>query len=123
VPSSTSIRAGEPFTTELEPERMPKEFRQVRGSRSAMNPSVHRSDCWEGPTLMGDPEGEDPGDAGVVFAANDNDDPRRGRPPHLRNTADPRLYYGYFENRYGEQFVFTFMRVFSCTRSTDMRRS
>ena len=29
----------------------------------------------------------------------------------LRNTDNPGLYYGYFENRYGEQFVFTFDRA------------
>jgi hypothetical protein len=32
-------------------------------------------------------------------------------PPRLRNTENPGLYYGYFENRYGEQFVFTFDRA------------
>ncbi len=57
------------------------------------------------------PEGPDPGDAGLVFAAQNNHDPRCGPPPRLRNTADPRLYYGYFENRHGEQFVFTFDRA------------
>jgi hypothetical protein len=60
---------------------------------------------------MVDPEGNDPGDAGLVFAAHNNHDPRCGRPPRLRNTADPGCYYGYFENRYGEQFVFTFDRT------------
>ena len=60
---------------------------------------------------MVDPKGPDPGDAGLVFAAQNNHDPSYGRPPRLRNTADPGLYYGYFENRYGEQFVFTFDRA------------
>ena len=60
---------------------------------------------------MVDPEGPDPGDAGLVFAAKNTHDPRCGSPPRLRNTADPGLYYGYFENRYGEQFVFTFDRA------------
>jgi hypothetical protein len=60
---------------------------------------------------MVDPEAPHPGDAGLVFAAQNNHDPRCGPPPRLRNTADPGLYYGYFENRYGEQFVFTFDRV------------
>jgi hypothetical protein len=60
---------------------------------------------------MVDPKGPDPGDAGLVFAAQNNHDPSCGRPPRLRNTADPGLYYGYFENRYGEQFVFTFDRA------------
>jgi hypothetical protein len=56
------------------------------------------------------PEGPDPGDAGLDFTAHNDHDPRCGRPLWLRNTADPGLYYGDFENRYGEQFVFTFDR-------------
>jgi hypothetical protein len=60
---------------------------------------------------MVDPQGQEPGDAGLVFAARNNHDPRCGRPPGLRNTADPGLYHGYFENRHGEQFVFTFDRA------------
>ena len=60
---------------------------------------------------MADPNGKDPGDAGLVFAAQNNHDPSCGSPPRLRNTADPGLYYGYFENRFGEQFVFTFDRA------------
>ena len=60
---------------------------------------------------MADPEGQDPGDAGLVFAAHNNHDERCGRPPQLRNTDNLGLYYGYFENRYGEQFVFTFDRT------------
>ena len=59
---------------------------------------------------MADPEGQDPGDAGLVFAAHNNHDPRCGPPPRLRTTDNVGLYYGYFENRYGEQFVFTFDR-------------
>jgi hypothetical protein len=60
-----SIRAGEPFTSELESERMPEEFRQVRGGQSAPNPSVDGSDYREGPTLMGDPEGSMRGVSGA----------------------------------------------------------
>ncbi len=60
---------------------------------------------------MAHPEGQEPGDAGLVFAAHNNHDPRCGRPPRLRNTDNPGLYHGYFENRYGEQFVFTFDRA------------
>ena len=52
-----SIRAGEPFTTELESGRMPEEFRQVGGGRSAPNPSVDGSDYREGLSIVGDPEG------------------------------------------------------------------
>jgi len=29
----------------------------------------------------------------------------------VRTTENPQLYYGYFENRFGEQFVFTFDRT------------
>ena len=39
--------------------------------------------------------------------ADVNDGPYRT----VRNTDNPGLYYGYFENRYGEQFVFTFDRA------------
>jgi hypothetical protein len=60
---------------------------------------------------MADPEGHDPGDVGLVFAAHNHHDPRCGPPPRLRNTGNPGLYYGYFENRSGEQFVFTFDRA------------
>ena len=60
---------------------------------------------------MVDTEGPDPGFAGLVFAAHNNHDPRCGRPPRLRNTADPGLYFGYYENRHGEQFVFRFDRA------------
>ena len=56
-------------------------------------------------------EGRDPGDAGLVFTAHNNHDPRCGPPPRLRNTENLGLYYGYFENRYAEQFVFTFDRA------------
>ena len=51
------------------------------------------------------------GDAGLVFAAHNTHDEPCGAPPRLRNTANPGLYYSYFENRYGEQFVFTFDRA------------
>jgi hypothetical protein len=60
---------------------------------------------------MADPERHGPGDAGLVFAAHNNHDERCGRPPRLRNTDNLGLYYGYFENRSGEQFVFTFDRA------------
>jgi hypothetical protein len=54
------------------------------------------------------PKDQIPGDAGLVFAAHKIHNPRCGRPPRVRNTDNPGLYHGYFENRYGEQFVFTF---------------
>jgi hypothetical protein len=60
---------------------------------------------------MAVPEGQDPGEAGLVFVAHNYHDPRCGRPPRVRNTDNPGLYHGYFENRYGEQFVFTFDRA------------
>ena len=60
---------------------------------------------------MADSERQDPGDAGLVFAAHNNHDPRCSRPPRVRNTDNPELYHGYFENRFGEQFVFTFDRA------------
>jgi hypothetical protein len=60
---------------------------------------------------MSDPERQDPGDPGLVFAAHNHRDPQCGPPPRLRNTDNLGLYCGYFENRYGEQFVFTFDRA------------
>jgi hypothetical protein len=60
---------------------------------------------------MADPEGQEPGDAGLVFTARNNHDPRCSRPPRVRNTDNPGLYQGYFENRYSERFVFTFDRA------------
>lgn len=32
-----------------------------------------------------------------------------GEPPHITND-EPNVYYGYFENDYGEQWVFTYHR-------------
>ena len=60
---------------------------------------------------MAQPKDQGPGDAGLVFSAHNTHHERCGAPPRLRNTDNPGLYYGYFENRYGEQFVFTFDRV------------
>ena len=60
---------------------------------------------------MAKPMNEGAGDARLVFSAHDTHHERCGAPPRLRNTDNPGLYYGYFENRYGEQFVFTFDRV------------
>ena len=51
------------------------------------------------------------GDADPVFVAHNNHTPSCGRPPRLRTAANPGLYRGYFENRYGEQFVFSFDRA------------
>ena len=74
-----SIRAGEPFTTELESGRMPEEFRQVRGGRSAPNPSVDRSDYREGLTIMGDREGSARGASGTPGVNPKNRAKRRRR--------------------------------------------
>jgi hypothetical protein len=60
---------------------------------------------------MADPQGLAPDDPGLDFAAQNNHDLRCGRPPRLPNNADPGLYRGYFENRYGEQVIFTFDRA------------
>jgi hypothetical protein len=60
---------------------------------------------------MQKPKDQDTGDAGLVFAAHNTHHERCGVPPRLRNTDNPRLYHGYFENRFGEQFVFTFDRA------------
>ena len=57
------------------------------------------------------PSDQDSFDAELVFAAFNAHHQRCGAPPRLRNTDSPGLYCGYFENRYGEQFVFTFDRA------------
>jgi hypothetical protein len=60
---------------------------------------------------MACPTAHESGDVGLVFVAHNNHDERCGTPPRLRNIDSPGLYYGYFENRYGEQFVLTFDRA------------
>jgi hypothetical protein len=60
---------------------------------------------------MAKPKDQDPGDAGLVFSAHSSHHERHGAPHRLRNTDNPWLYYGYFENRYSVQFVFTFDRA------------
>ena len=60
---------------------------------------------------MAELEGQNPGGAGLVFAAHNNHSPQCGLPPRVRNIDNPGLYYGYFENRFGEQFVFVFDRA------------
>ena len=60
---------------------------------------------------MEKPEDQESGDAGLVFAAYNTHHERWGAPPRLRNTDNPGLYFGSFETRYGEQFVFTYDRA------------
>jgi hypothetical protein len=50
-------------------------------------------------------------DVDLVFAAHNNHAPGCGRPARLKNSENRTLYYGYFENCHGEQFVFTFDRA------------
>ena len=57
---------------------------------------------------MAELEGQNPGSAGLVFTAHNNHTPHCGLPPRVRNTDNPTLYYGYYENCHGEQFVFKF---------------
>jgi hypothetical protein len=60
---------------------------------------------------MATPKTDEPGDVDLVFVAHNNHDESCGRPPRLRNSDNPGLYYGYFQNCYGEQFVFRFDSV------------
>jgi hypothetical protein len=60
---------------------------------------------------MAIPKAHEPGEVGPVFVAHNSHDEPCGPPPRRRNTDNPGLYHGYFENRYGEQFVFTFDRA------------
>jgi len=75
----TSVRAREPFTTEIESERMPEEFRQVPCDRSAPNPSVGGFDYRERLPIMGDPEGSGRGDVGAPGVNPKNRAKRRRR--------------------------------------------
>jgi hypothetical protein len=60
---------------------------------------------------MANRKGQHSGDASLVFVALNNHDARCGPSPHLGHTDNPGLHHGYFENRYGEKFVFTFDRA------------
>ena len=42
---------------------------------------------------MAELEGQNPGGAGLVFAAHNNHSPQCGLPPRVRNTDNPGLYY------------------------------
>ena len=69
---------------------------------------VNRSNPRKGPATMATPEGQDAGEEALVFAAYNNHTEHCGLPPRLHTTDNRRLYYGYFENRHGEQFIFIF---------------
>jgi hypothetical protein len=60
---------------------------------------------------MAKAEVQNPDCAGLVFAAHNNHTPQCGLPLRVQNTDNPGLYYGYFENCHGEQFVFVFDRA------------
>lgn len=47
-------------------------------------------------------------DPQLVFAASNNHTPHCGDPPGIRTEDHARYYYGYFENQYGEQWVFVY---------------
>jgi hypothetical protein len=59
---------------------------------------------------MEDPARRTQADSDLVFAAHNFHTAPCGAPPGVRNTDNPELYYGYFENCFGEQFVFMFDR-------------
>src|SRR4051795_12158382 len=60
---------------------------------------------------MAKPKHRDVDEATLVFAAYNTHSVHCGPPPRLRNTDNPRLYHGYFENFHGEQFVLTLNRT------------
>jgi len=51
------------------------------------------------------------GDDDLVFTARNIHSEDCGRPPSLRNRDNSGVYHGYYENGFGEQFVFTFDRA------------
>src|SRR4051794_13983053 len=59
---------------------------------------------------MAKPKHRDAVEETLVFAAYNTHTVHCGPPPRLRNTDEPRLYHGYFENSHGEQFVLTLDR-------------
>jgi hypothetical protein len=84
-----------------------REFRRRFGR---LEPPARAQPPGKGRHRWRPPQGHHPGDLGLVFAARNNHDPRCGPPPRLRYTDNLALHYGCFENRSGEQFVFTFDR-------------
>ena len=46
----------------------------------------------------------------IVFEASNNHSPNCGTPPAIRNVDHPDVYYGYFENEHGEQWLFSYDR-------------
>jgi len=60
---------------------------------------------------MANEEARKPDSRGLVFTAHNNHTPQCGLPPRVCNTDNRGLYYGYFENCHGEQFVFVFDRA------------
>ncbi len=60
---------------------------------------------------MANEEARKPDSQGLVFTAHNNHTPQCGLPPQVCNTDNRGLYYGYFENYHGEQFVFVFDRA------------
>lgn len=48
------------------------------------------------------------GKVDFVFLASNNHAPGCGKAPAIRNEEGGRYYYGYFENSFGEQWVFVF---------------
>src|SRR5262249_32873848 len=85
---STPTGPAGPFTTGFEAERIPEAVRLARAAGQGSTPR-------KGEPPMEDPQGHQPGDAGLVFAACNNHHERCGRPPRLRNTDNLRLYHGY----------------------------
>ena len=57
------------------------------------NSSVDFFNPRKGPRAMAEPEGQNPGGAGLVFAAHNNHSPQCGLPPRVRNIDNPGLYY------------------------------
>ena len=72
---------------------------------------MDRSEYQMGLTTVADPQGQDPGDAGLFFALRTTT--ARAAAGYLASgiTPTPRHLPRPSENRFGEQFVFTLARV------------
>ena len=56
----------------------------------------------------GEPQKPDDGPSHLVFAARERARPGRARPPGITNLDRPGSYFGYFQNQYGEAWLFEY---------------
>ena len=82
----------------------------VSGGRFGLDESANCLASRTGRNAMAKRKHEVPDESALVFAAYNRHHECCGAPPCLRNAGQPGQYHGYFENCFGEQFVFIFDR-------------